>query len=81
MYEVILKRFDQPDETRTFEKGKFELVHVGGLTTAGPATCPAGNGPFMSAKPSGRTAVKLNMLAWLSPDELQPRWTMVESSK
>jgi hypothetical protein len=32
MYEVILKRFDQPDETRTFEKGKFELVHIGGLT-------------------------------------------------
>jgi quercetin dioxygenase-like cupin family protein len=32
MDEVILKRFDQPDETRTFEKGTFELVHIGGLT-------------------------------------------------
>lgn len=32
MYEVILKRFEQPDEVRTFEKGKFELVHVGGMT-------------------------------------------------
>jgi mannose-6-phosphate isomerase-like protein (cupin superfamily) len=32
MYEVILKRFDHPDEVRTFEKGKFELVHVGGMT-------------------------------------------------
>ncbi|MGB9030605.1 MAG: cupin domain-containing protein [Acidobacteriaceae bacterium] len=32
MYEVILRRFDQPDETRTFEKGKFELVHIGGMT-------------------------------------------------
>jgi quercetin dioxygenase-like cupin family protein len=32
MYEVTLKRFDQPDETRTFEKGKFELVHAGGMT-------------------------------------------------
>lgn len=32
MYDVILKRFDQPDEVRTFEKGKFELVHVGGMT-------------------------------------------------
>lgn len=29
---VMLKRFDEPDETRTFEKGRFELVHVGGLT-------------------------------------------------
>src|SRR3954469_24329772 len=32
MYEVILKRFDQPDEVRAFEKGKFELVHLGGMT-------------------------------------------------
>ena len=32
MYEVILKRFEQPDEVRTFEKGKFELVRLGGLT-------------------------------------------------
>jgi mannose-6-phosphate isomerase-like protein (cupin superfamily) len=32
MYEVTLKRFDQPDEIRTFEKGKFEVVHVGGMT-------------------------------------------------
>jgi len=32
MYDVILKRFDQPDEIRSFEKGRFELVHIGGLT-------------------------------------------------
>jgi mannose-6-phosphate isomerase-like protein (cupin superfamily) len=32
MYEVILKRFEKPDEVRTFEKGKFELVHLGGMT-------------------------------------------------
>ena len=31
MLEVILKRFDQPDETRTFSKGKFELVRIGGM--------------------------------------------------
>ena len=29
---VILKRFENPDETRVFEKGKFELVHLGGMT-------------------------------------------------
>jgi len=29
---VILKRFDRPDEVRTFENGRFELVHVGGMT-------------------------------------------------
>jgi hypothetical protein len=30
--EVILKRFERPDEVRTFEKGRFELVRLGGLT-------------------------------------------------
>ena len=29
MLETILKRFDSPDELRTFEKGKFQ--RVGGL--------------------------------------------------
>jgi quercetin dioxygenase-like cupin family protein len=32
MADAILKRFENPDEVRTFEKGKFELVRVGGLT-------------------------------------------------
>ena len=32
MLEVILKRFEQPDEVRTFEKGKFEVVRLGGMT-------------------------------------------------
>jgi quercetin dioxygenase-like cupin family protein len=30
--DVILRRFEQPDETRVMQKGKFELVHIGGLT-------------------------------------------------
>jgi quercetin dioxygenase-like cupin family protein len=32
MFDVILKRFESPDETRTFEKGKFELIHISGMT-------------------------------------------------
>jgi quercetin dioxygenase-like cupin family protein len=32
MYDVILKRFEQPDEIRVFEKGRFELVHIAGMT-------------------------------------------------
>lgn len=32
MLEVVLKRFETPDETRVFEKGKLELVRLGGLT-------------------------------------------------
>src|SRR5258708_19713317 len=30
--EVILKRFEAPDEVRILQKGRFELVHLGGMT-------------------------------------------------
>ncbi|MQA92636.1 MAG: cupin [Gemmatimonas sp.] len=30
--DVVLKRFEDPDEARHMEKGKFELVHIGGMT-------------------------------------------------
>jgi hypothetical protein len=30
--DAILKRFESPDEIRTFEKGKFEIVHIGPMT-------------------------------------------------
>jgi hypothetical protein len=30
--DVILKRFEDPDETRTFDLGRFELVTLGGMT-------------------------------------------------
>jgi len=30
--DFMLKRFEQPDEVRTFTKGRLELVHLGGLT-------------------------------------------------
>ena len=29
---VILKSFDAPDEVRVMQKGKFERVHLGGIT-------------------------------------------------
>ena len=30
--DVILKRFESPDEVREFPNGRFELVRIGGLT-------------------------------------------------
>jgi quercetin dioxygenase-like cupin family protein len=30
--DVVLKRFENPDETLTFPKGRFEIVRVGGMT-------------------------------------------------
>src|SRR6201984_1007539 len=32
MIETVLKRFEEPDEVRTCEKGRFELVRIGGMT-------------------------------------------------
>ena len=32
MTDVLRKRFESPDEVRTFEKGKLEIVHIGGRT-------------------------------------------------
>jgi hypothetical protein len=39
--DVMLKRFEQPDEVRTFEKGKFEIIRIGGMTI-GRATYESG---------------------------------------
>jgi len=41
MLDVILKSFENPDETRLFEKGKFEIVQIGGMTV-GRATYEPG---------------------------------------
>ena len=32
MLDTVLKRFESPDKIRTFEKGKFEIVRLGGMT-------------------------------------------------
>ncbi len=32
MDQTIIKRFEEPDEVRRFEKGRFELVTIGGMT-------------------------------------------------
>lgn len=39
--DVTLKAFEHPDEVRTFEKGRFEIVRIGG-TTVGRATYEPG---------------------------------------
>jgi len=30
--DLQIRRFDQADETRTFARGTFELIHIGGMT-------------------------------------------------
>jgi hypothetical protein len=38
---IVLKRFDKPDEIRHFDKGRFEIVNIGG-TAIGRATYEPG---------------------------------------
>jgi hypothetical protein len=30
--DFLIRRFEQPDEVRTFEKGKFETLKIGSMT-------------------------------------------------
>ena len=41
MLDVVLKRFEQPDEVRQMAKGRFEIVRIGGMTV-GRATYEPG---------------------------------------
>jgi hypothetical protein len=56
MYDVILRRFDQPDEVRTFEKGRFELVHIGGLTIGRAIYEPGWKWSLHVGKPLGKSS-------------------------
>ncbi len=52
MVDVILKRFETPDETRVLVKGKFEIVRLGGMTI-GRATYEPGWKWSVHVGPSG----------------------------
>ena len=53
---VIIKNFAKPDEVRTFEKGKIELVKVNG-TVMGKATLQPGWKWSTHVKPIAKTAL------------------------
>ena len=40
MIDVTLKRFESPDEVRVFEKGRLEVVRIGGMTVGRAAYEP-----------------------------------------
>jgi hypothetical protein len=37
---ILVKRFENPDVTRAFEKGRFDLVQIGGLTLGRASYAP-----------------------------------------
>jgi len=52
---VVLKRFEQPDEVREFELGKFELVHLGGMTIGRATYQPGWKWSEHVGKPLGQS--------------------------
>jgi quercetin dioxygenase-like cupin family protein len=59
MYEVILKQFEQPDEIRTFEKGKFELVQIAGITIGRATYEPGWRWSEHVGKATGKTSCEV----------------------
>jgi hypothetical protein len=52
---VILRRFEQPDEVREFPFGKFEVVHIGGMTIGRATYQPGWKWSEHVGKPIGQT--------------------------
>lgn len=69
---VILKSFDAPDEVRVMQKGKFERVHLGGITI-GRATYEPGWkwSEHVGVRVLARRVVPLNMSASFSQEPRQ----------
>jgi mannose-6-phosphate isomerase-like protein (cupin superfamily) len=57
--DVVLKRFDQPDEVREFEKGRFELVHIGGMTIGRASYEPGWKWSIHVGAPLNETSCKV----------------------
>jgi uncharacterized RmlC-like cupin family protein len=53
--EVILRRFEQPDEVREFELGRFEVVHLGGMTIGRATYQPGWKWSEHVGKPLGQS--------------------------
>lgn len=68
MLDVILKRFEQPDEVRAFEKGKFEVVRLGGLTI-GRATADMDDGRVIEMKAGDVFYIAPGHDSWVVGDE------------
>ena len=55
MDDVVLKRFESPDEVREFELGRFEVVHIGGMTIGRATYQPGWKWSEHVGKPLGQS--------------------------
>jgi hypothetical protein len=79
MYEVTLKRFENPDEVRTFEKGKFELVYLGEMTIGKASYEPGWKWSVQVGAAQGLKSCPVEHVGLVVSG--QQRWTMDGLSK
>jgi hypothetical protein len=60
--DVTLRRFDAPDEVRTFEKGRFEIVRVGGAVLGRASYEPGWRWSTHVGAPIGETHCRVGHL-------------------
>jgi hypothetical protein len=77
MINVILKRFEAPDETRVLTKGEFEIVRLGGLTIGRATYEPGWKWSLHIGQQSERPAAQSSTSAWyfrvLRPQRLRTK--------
>src|SRR3954471_15340372 len=56
MLEVILRKFEEPDEVREFERGRFELVHIAGMTLGRATYSPGWKWSVHVGRAMGKTS-------------------------
>jgi hypothetical protein len=56
MLDSILRRFEEPDEIRTFDKGKFEVVNIAGMTLGRATYEPGWKWSLHVGKALGKTS-------------------------
>jgi hypothetical protein len=78
--EVILRRFEAPDETRVMEKGKFEVVHIGGLTVGRATYEPGWRGPSTLVRLSAPRVARWRTADWWYRARRPQRWRTDASS-
>ena len=71
-----VKRLEAADEVRAFEKGRFELLELGGTTVGRASYEPGWRWPEPVGRASGEASARWSTSAWSSPGVPRSRWTM-----
>ena len=61
MDDYIIKRFETPDEVREFDKGKYEVINLPGMTIGKATYYKGGNGLWTSLHSRGQNFARLNI--------------------